>query len=62
MDDMGRLSARERGAWDGFHTAITMLTEHLERRLQQREACDVVHSGDVSDRESDGCAPDGQLG
>lgn len=35
MDQPGRLSAGEREAWDGFNTAMTMLTEHLERRLQQ---------------------------
>lgn len=34
VDETGRLTARERKAWDGFNTAITMLTEHLERRLQ----------------------------
>ncbi|GAA5102105.1 MarR family transcriptional regulator [Haloechinothrix salitolerans] len=176
VNETGRLTAREREAWDGFSTAITMLTEHLERRLQAdagmphahfavlatladapertlrmnelacavrfsrsrlshaigrleaagwvrrtpcpsdkrgalatltpvgadalraatpardaavkyalfdgltaeqldrldeisdavmralNETCDVVHSGDMSDRESDGCAPDGQLG
>lgn len=34
VNETGRLTARERGAWDGFSTAITMLTEHLERQLQ----------------------------
>ncbi|MPY98347.1 MAG: MarR family transcriptional regulator [Actinophytocola sp.] len=34
VDETGQLSARERAAWDRFSTAITMLSEHLERRLQ----------------------------
>lgn len=35
VDETVRLSARDRRAWDGFNTAITMLTEHLERRLHE---------------------------